>query len=155
MLLQYTEVVPQVVSNREATLILSNQNPPVLISKKDGSGYQGLVAPILWRQAAYLIETLLPDMHAQGGWLQLVDLPSETVDFIRESMDQYQGFPFRSTVHANMYLLDDAGFTSAGYTLRGITFLSQFYDRIWKYGLECEGKPVRFKHKCCTQHKSH
>jgi hypothetical protein len=140
--------VAEIFSNPNATF-LGFGTPNVFLSlpraKTDDRepGWDKFAAFMYWRQRAYVTDT---KGRVQGGvFVELRNLPPETVEDLRNAMGSMVGRRTVSCANATGRVLKTAGFTCNGRSLATKLRPMTLAKAIWDGGLECNGKPVELR----------
>jgi len=125
----------------EGSIFLGFGRPNVFLGlPRDGGGFDKFDAKSFKREPSKVINTR---GWAQSGMLLHIQPEAGMLNRLREAANKHSGTRSWTCVNANCRVLDDAGFTSAGKTLRD--FSMAMAEQIIRHGLEFQGKPIGFE----------
>lgn len=107
-----------------------------------GLGYVKVSAKSLYRGDTTIDRTL--DRVQSGILMTFPELDQEAVNRLYEASKKYEGTRRVTCVNTNCRILADAGFSIGGDSLRGYYFPVPLLSDILRYGLQFNGRPVKF-----------
>jgi len=124
-------------------LFIGFGTPNVFLMAPEQGKWQKFTAFMFWRQRSYVAN--IADRMQVGVYFELRDLPDEAIAAIKWEMETQKGARTASCANANAKVLDRAGFTCGGKSLRHVYRPSRLAAMIWEHGLEYQGKPVAIR----------
>lgn len=128
---------------RGNTVFLGFGVPNVFLAVPGTDGWEKFAATMFWRQRSFVADTR---GRVQGGiFVELRDLSADAASELRTAMNELQGRRSITCARANARVLDAAGFTSGGRSLRRCVRPMALARRIWEHGLEHRGTPITLR----------
>lgn len=130
----------------EGKLFLGFGRPNVFIGipgvEEQKLGYAKVDAKSLWRDDTKLTPTL--DFVQSGLLMVFPEASPEMIQRVTEAAKAHEGTQHFTCVNSNCRILSDAGFTIGGESLSNYYFPVRLFSDIMRYGLEFDGRPVKF-----------